>query len=103
MFIILASDRYRLDPALFEVDLWQFDAALGRAQAAASDQDQLAALRQAISLYQGSLADGAAYEWAERHAEPARRRAVERYSFEAARPGLFPPGERLRARRARAR
>jgi DNA-binding SARP family transcriptional activator len=77
MFIILASERYRLDPALIEVDLWQFDAALGRAQDAAGDQDQLAALRQAISLYQGPLADGAAYEWAERHAEPARRRAVD--------------------------
>jgi len=77
MFIILASERYRLDPALIEVDLWQFDAALGRAQDAASDQDQLAALRQAISLYQGPLADGAAYEWAERHAEPTRRRAVD--------------------------
>jgi two-component SAPR family response regulator len=77
MFIILASEQYRLDPALIEVDLWQFDAALGRAQDAASDQDQLAALRQAISLYQGPLADGAAYEWAERHAEPARRRAVD--------------------------
>jgi DNA-binding SARP family transcriptional activator len=77
MFIILASERYRLDPALIEVDLWQFDAALGRAQDAASGQDQLAALQQAISLYQGPLADGAAYEWAERHAEPARRRAVD--------------------------
>lgn len=77
MFIILASERYRLDPSLIEVDLWQFDAALGRAQDASSDQDQLAALRRAISLYQGPLADGAAYEWAERHAEPARRRAVD--------------------------
>lgn len=77
MFIVLAAERYRLDPSLIEVDLWQFDAALDRAREAASGQDQLAALRQAISLYQGPLSDGAAYEWAERHAEPARRRAVD--------------------------
>ena len=37
MFIILASERYRLDPALAGVDLWRFDAALARARAAASD------------------------------------------------------------------
>jgi DNA-binding SARP family transcriptional activator len=90
MFITLASERYRLDPALIEVDLWQFDAALARAQAAASGQDQLAALRQAISLYQGPLADGAAYEWAERHAEPARRRAVDALARIA---GILQPGQ----------
>ena len=89
MFIILANERYRLDPALIDVDLWQFDAALGRAQDAASDPDQLAALRQAISLYQGPLADGAAYEWAERHAEPARRRAVDALARIA---GIVQPG-----------
>ncbi len=77
MFIVLAAERYRLDPSLIEVDLWQFDAALARARDAASGQDQLAALREAISLYQGPLSDGATYEWAERHAEPARRRAVD--------------------------
>ncbi len=77
MFIVLAAERYRLDPSLIEVDLWQFDAALDRAREAASGQDQLAALRHAISLYQGPLSDGATYEWAERHAEPARRRAVD--------------------------
>jgi DNA-binding SARP family transcriptional activator len=77
MFITLAGERYRLDPALIDVDLWQFDAALDQAQAAASDQDQLAALQQAAALYQGPLADGAGYDWAERYAEPARRRAVD--------------------------
>jgi DNA-binding SARP family transcriptional activator len=76
LFIILAGERYRLDTALIEVDLWQFAAALDRAQAAAG-QDQLAALQQAAALYQGPLADGAGYEWAERYAEPTRRRAVD--------------------------
>lgn len=77
MFIILASERYRLDPALVGVDLWRFDAALARARSAASDGAQLAALRQAAALYQGPLADGSAYDWAERYAEHARRRALD--------------------------
>jgi DNA-binding SARP family transcriptional activator len=77
MFIILASERYRLDPALAGADLWRFDAALARARAAASDGAQLAALRQAAALYQGPLADGSGYDWAERYAEQARRRALD--------------------------
>jgi DNA-binding SARP family transcriptional activator len=89
LFIILAGDRYRFDSALIEVDLWQFDAALGRAQAA-SGQDQLTALRQATGLYQGPLADGAGYEWAERYAEPARRRAVDALARIA---GILQPGD----------
>jgi hypothetical protein len=89
LFIILAGERYRLDPALIEVDLWQFDAALGRAQAAAG-QDQLTALQQAAALYQGPLADGAGYEWAEHHAEPARRRAVDALARIA---GILQPGD----------
>ena len=36
MFIVLASDRYRLDPGLIGADLWRFDAALDGARAAAS-------------------------------------------------------------------
>jgi DNA-binding SARP family transcriptional activator len=89
MFITLAGERYRLDPALIEVDLWQFDAALDQAQAAASDQDQLAALQHAAALYHGPLADGGGYDWAERYAEPARRRAVDALARIA---GILQPG-----------
>jgi DNA-binding SARP family transcriptional activator len=77
LFIVLAGDRYRLDPALIAADLWQFDTALDRARHATSGQDQLTALQQAAGLYHGPLADGAGYDWAEQHAEPARRRAVD--------------------------
>ena len=77
LFITRAGDRYRLDPALIDADLWQFDAALDHAQAATGGEGQLAALRQAAALYQGPLAEGAGYEWAEGHAEPVRRRAVD--------------------------
>ena len=36
MFIILASERYRLDPALIDVDLWRFEAALDQARTTAA-------------------------------------------------------------------
>jgi DNA-binding SARP family transcriptional activator len=77
MFIILASERYRLDPALIDVDLWRFEAALDQARTTAGESTQLAVLQQAAALYHGPLVDGAAYDWAERYAEPARRRAVD--------------------------
>jgi DNA-binding SARP family transcriptional activator len=77
MFITLASERYRLDPALIDVDFWRFEAALDRARAADGETGQLAVLQQAAALYHGPLVDGAAYDWAERYAEPARRRAVD--------------------------
>lgn len=90
LFVILAGDRYQLDPALIEVDLWRFDAALDRARQTRSEQDQLASLREATGLYQGPLADGADYEWGERFAEPARRRAVDAIARIAA---LLAPGD----------
>ena len=77
MFIILASERYRFDPALIDVDLWRFEAALDQARTTAGEGTQLAVLQQAAALYHGPLVDGAAYDWAERYAEPARRRAVD--------------------------
>jgi DNA-binding SARP family transcriptional activator len=77
MFITLASERYRLDPALIDADIWQFDAALDQARATADLARQLEILRRAVMLYRGPVADGAGYEWAERYAEPARRRAVD--------------------------
>lgn len=72
-----SANRYWLAAALVGVDLRQFDAALARAHAAAGEDEQLTVLRQAAALYRGPLADGADYDWAEYHAEPARRRAVD--------------------------
>jgi hypothetical protein len=84
MFIVLAGDRYRLDLALIDVDLWRFDAALDRAREASGEQEQLSALEQATALYRGPLAEGAGYDWAEYYAEPGRRRAVDALSRTAA-------------------
>jgi DNA-binding SARP family transcriptional activator len=88
MFIILAGERYRLDPTLISTDLWRFDTALDQARAATSEPAQLALLRQATALYRGPLADGAGYDWAEHHAEPLRRRAVDTLARTA---GLLQP------------
>jgi DNA-binding SARP family transcriptional activator len=80
MWITLAADRYRLDPALTGTDLQEFQAALETARTAADDQARLAALRQAVACYRGPLADGAGYEWAEPYAETARRRALDAWA-----------------------
>jgi DNA-binding SARP family transcriptional activator len=77
MFITLASDRYQLDPALTAADVWQFTAALDQARATTGPATQQQILERAVALYRGPVADGAGYEWAERYAEPARRRAVD--------------------------
>jgi DNA-binding SARP family transcriptional activator len=80
MWINLSADRYRLDPSLINVDLWQFQAALEAVRTAGDDQARLAACQQAAGLYRGPLADGAGYEWAEPYAETARRRALDAYA-----------------------
>jgi DNA-binding SARP family transcriptional activator len=80
MWIILAADRYRLDPALIEVDLWQFQAALEATRTASTDQERLSACRQAASYYRGPLCDGAGYDWTEPHAESARHRALDAWT-----------------------
>jgi DNA-binding SARP family transcriptional activator len=80
MWIVLTADRYRLDPALIEVDLQQFQAALEAARTASTDQDRLAGYRQAASFYRGPLCDGAGYDWAESHAETARHRALDAWT-----------------------
>jgi DNA-binding SARP family transcriptional activator len=80
MWITLTADRYRLDPALIESDLWHFQAALETARAAGTDQDRLPAYRQAASRYRGPLCDGAGYDWAESHAETARHHALDAWT-----------------------
>jgi DNA-binding SARP family transcriptional activator len=79
MWIINASGRYRLDPALIGTDLQAFGDALDRARHATEDA-RLAACRTAAALYNGELAAGAGYEWAEPYAETARSRALDAWT-----------------------
>ena len=80
MLIILAAERYRLDPALISTDVADFQAALDTARHAPDDRARLAACQQAAALYRGPLADGAGYDWAEPYAETARRRALDAWT-----------------------
>jgi DNA-binding SARP family transcriptional activator len=79
MWILNASGRYRLDPALIATDLQAFGDALEEARQT-EGQERLAACRKAVALYRGELADGEAYEWAEPFAETARRRALDAWT-----------------------
>ena len=79
MWILTASGRYRLDPALIGTDLEAFSQALEAARNASGDA-RLAACRRAVALYRGELAEGTGYEWAEPYAEAARRRALDAWT-----------------------
>jgi DNA-binding SARP family transcriptional activator len=69
--------RYRVDPAVFEVDLWRLQAALAAARRADLDSAVAAALAEAGEAYGGVLLDGAPYAWSEAPREDIRRRAVD--------------------------
>jgi DNA-binding SARP family transcriptional activator len=79
MWILNAAGRYRFDPALISTDLEVFSQALEAARNASGDA-RLAACRRAVALYRGELAEGTGYEWAEPHAETARRRALDAWT-----------------------
>ncbi|MEV6299866.1 BTAD domain-containing putative transcriptional regulator [Actinoplanes sp. NPDC051861] len=65
MFVVYdpATGRYRLDPKLITVDLWQMLTAIETANTADDDSQSLASLREAIELYGGDFADGADQTW----------------------------------------
>jgi DNA-binding SARP family transcriptional activator len=97
MWILHTSGRYRLDPTLISTDLWQFTEALDQARHAATDQDRLAACREAAGLYHGELAEGEGYDWAEPYAETARRRALDAWTTIADIIAPRDPGQALAA------
>ena len=70
--------RYLLNPDAFDIDLWRMRDALTDAETATGDH-RVAALRRAIAVYTGPLAEGARYEWAEPYREAVRRQALNAY------------------------
>ncbi|MGI9032284.1 MAG: BTAD domain-containing putative transcriptional regulator [Acidimicrobiales bacterium] len=70
------GDRYRIEP-VFEVDLWDFQAALPRAGARTGDPEWAACLQAAADLCRGELLAGADWAWAEMPREDLRRRAID--------------------------
>jgi len=69
--------RYRVDPTVFTVDLWRFQAALVAARRVQLDPAVAAALAEAGDAYGGTLLDGAPYAWVEAPREDTRGRAVD--------------------------
>jgi DNA-binding SARP family transcriptional activator len=69
--------RYRVDPGVFAVDLWRFQAAVATARRAELDPAVAAALAEAGDAYGGPLLDGVPYGWVEGPREDLRRRAVD--------------------------
>ncbi|MEU7827054.1 bacterial transcriptional activator domain-containing protein [Catellatospora sp. NPDC049133] len=59
--------RYRLDPDLVDVDLWQFSTHLDAAAQTTEPQTRQHHLRQALALHTGLLAEGTDYDWIEPH------------------------------------
>ncbi|QGN49807.1 LysM peptidoglycan-binding domain-containing protein [Micromonospora sp. WMMC415] len=71
--------RYALNPETVDVDLWRMRAAIRDANQATDPQQRVAALRRAVDLYRGHLAEGADYEWIEPYREAVRQEALDAY------------------------
>jgi DNA-binding SARP family transcriptional activator len=69
--------RYRVDLAVFAVDLWRFQQALPASTRAQLSPEVATALAEAGEAYGGVLLDGAPYAWVEVPREDLRRRAVD--------------------------
>jgi len=72
-----AGPLYRPDPEVFDVDVWQAQAALAAAHHATEDGELLAALEQVAASYTANLLETPSYGWAEPLREELRRRGVD--------------------------
>ncbi|GAB1644358.1 BTAD domain-containing putative transcriptional regulator [Krasilnikovia sp. MM14-A1259] len=82
MFVVHdpATGRYRLDPDLVTVDLWQMLTAIEHANRAEDDEAALTALRDAAELYAGDFADGGDQTWITDHATTYRHQILAVYA-----------------------
>jgi DNA-binding SARP family transcriptional activator len=71
------DQRWRVNPALVDCDVWRFHAALAAAGSAPDDPARTAALDRATAAYHGTLLEGADYDWAEPAREELRRQAAD--------------------------
>ncbi|PSK63106.1 hypothetical protein B0E53_04975 [Micromonospora sp. MH33] len=76
------DDRYRLNPAYLDTDLWRLQAAARHA--ATEVTDRLTAWQAVIDAYGGDLAAGYAWPWLESPREATRRHAIDAYAALAA-------------------
>jgi DNA-binding SARP family transcriptional activator len=74
-FIARSGDIYRVQPDLFDVDVWEFERLLDEADRDTNRPAEL--LRVAGDLYRGALVEGAYYDWAEPLGSHFHRRFVD--------------------------
>lgn len=73
MYVIHSTGRYRIDPDVIDIDLWQLTAALADAQRATDDATKIRALTLVADRCAGEFATGLTQPWAEAHREYLRR------------------------------
>ncbi|NJP32859.1 hypothetical protein HCJ94_12890 [Micromonospora sp. HSS6-12] len=75
-YLQLRRHRYTLNREAFDVDLWTMRDAITAAQRATDPAARAAALRRAITVYRGPLADHTGYLWLAQHQEAVTREFV---------------------------
>ncbi|QKV81804.1 LysM peptidoglycan-binding domain-containing protein [Amycolatopsis sp. Hca4] len=75
--VVAQHGRYRLDPALVEVDYWTFVGALARRRTTTNDQHRTAAYAAIVASYGGELAAGIEADWLTALREGVRRDALD--------------------------
>jgi hypothetical protein len=78
------DDRYRLQPATIDVDLWQLQQAVRTAQVTTDPTRHARALQHVIVGYTGHLATGWRWPWLDPHREAALRHVLDAYAALAA-------------------
>lgn len=76
-FVIHTASRYRLDPDLIDVDLWNLTTTLTQARQANDDAQRAHTLQAVTTLYTADFATDLTHEWAGAHREHLRRTAID--------------------------
>lgn len=77
--IIRHHNRYRLNPAWIDTDLWHLRTAVNRAAGTTDPHSRRDALHTAIAAYTGDLADGEPWPWIDPARETTRRHVIDAY------------------------
>jgi DNA-binding SARP family transcriptional activator len=73
------DERYRLDPARLDVDVWRLTAAARRAATTVEPAHHTDALHEVIKLYTGPVAEGHNWLWLAPYRETIRRHVLDAY------------------------
>ncbi len=73
------DERYHLDPAHLDVDVWHLTAAAHHASTTVDPSQHALALHEVIKLYTGPVADGHNWQWLAPYRETIRRHVLDAY------------------------